>query len=217
MSQQASNSLKDSSQSSSDSNKMPIAFDDAELVQRCRDGDMRAYGTLVAKYQDRIYNLIYRMCSRAADTEELAQETFLKALERIGQFRGNSKFYTWLFRIAVNLTISHRRRAGRIRFHSMNGPEEYDEVRSQSLTAQLAQRRTPGPERMAMAGETSCRISDALEELEDEFRIVVLLRDVEDMDYATIASVVGVPVGTVKSRLHRARCLLRQKLADLME
>jgi RNA polymerase sigma-70 factor (ECF subfamily) len=216
LSQQASNSLKEKSPSSTES-KVPIAFDDAELVQRCREGDMRAYGTLVAKYQDRIHNLIFRMCSRSADTEELAQETFLKALERIGQFRGNSKFYTWLFRIAVNLTISYRRRAGRIRFHSMNGPEEYEEARSQSLTAQLAQRRSPGPERVAMAGETSSRIAEALEELEDEFKMVVVLRDIEDMDYATIAEVVGVPVGTVKSRLHRARCLLRQRLADLVD
>jgi RNA polymerase sigma-70 factor (ECF subfamily) len=197
--------------------KKPIAFEDATLVQRSREGDMRAYGTLIAKYQDRIYNLIYRMCGRAADAEELTQDTFLKALERIDQFRGHSKFYTWLFRIAANLTISHRRRAGRIRFHSMTGPEEYDEAQSDALTAGIATRRQPGPDRSAISSETTRRIMQAMDELEDEFRIVVALRDIEEMDYAGIAEVLDLPVGTVKSRLHRARCLLKDKLSDLLE
>ena len=197
--------------------KEPIAFDDATLVERSRAGDMRAFGALVAKYQDRIYNLIFRMCNRAADAEELAQETFLKALERINQFRGHSQFYTWLFRIAANLTISHRRRAGRIRFHSMTGPEEYDESQSDALTAAIARRRDPGPDSSAIAGETHRKILAALDELDDEFRIVVALRDIEDMDYAGIAQVLNLPVGTVKSRLHRARCLLKDKLADLVD
>jgi RNA polymerase sigma-70 factor (ECF subfamily) len=217
VSHQASKQVSRDKDASAGDGEGVIAFDDRTLVDRSRRGDMRAYGALVAKYQERIYNLIYRMCSRRADVEELAQETFLKALERIGQFRGNSQFYTWLFRIAVNLTISHRRRAGRIRFHSMTGPEEYDEVGSDSLTARLAQRRDAPPDRSAMAGEASGRIAQALDELDEEFRIVVALRDIEDMDYASIADVIGVPVGTVKSRLHRARGLLRQKLGDLVE
>jgi RNA polymerase sigma-70 factor (ECF subfamily) len=177
---------------------------------------MRAFGALIAKYQNRIYNLVLRMCGHPADAEELAQETFLKALERIHQFRGQSQFYTWLFRIAANLTISHRRRGGRIRFQSMAGPQEFEESRSGALTAPIAKRRNPGPEDSAIADETGRRVLDALEELEDEFRIVVVLRDVEELDYAGIAQVLGVPVGTVKSRLHRARCLLRDRLADLI-
>ncbi|MFP4355312.1 MAG: sigma-70 family RNA polymerase sigma factor [Phycisphaerae bacterium] len=208
---------KDAKDSRKGEGNATIAFEDATLVQRSRAGDMRAYGTLVAKYQDRIYNLTYRMCGRGADAEELTQETFLKALERIDQFRGHSKFYTWLFRIAANLTISHRRRAGRIRFHSMTGPEEFDEAQSDSLTASVARRRQPGPDHAAINQETSQRIMQALDELDDEFRIVVALRDIEEMDYAGIAEVLDLPVGTVKSRLHRARCLLKDKLADLLE
>jgi len=187
------------------------------LVERCRKGDMQAFGALVAKYQDRIYNLILRMCGRASDAEELAQETFLKAMQRIGQFRGQSRFYTWLFRIAANLTISHRRRSGRVKFQSLGGTEDYERTQAQALTASVARRRNPGPEASAMSNETSRRVMEALEELDDEFRIVVLLRDMEDMDYAQVADVLGVPVGTVKSRLHRGRCILKEKLADLVE
>jgi RNA polymerase sigma-70 factor (ECF subfamily) len=156
------------------------------------------------------------MCGRSADAEELTQDAFLRALERISQFRGRSEFYTWLFRIAANLVISHRRRAGRIRFHSLTTGEEYDETQADGLTASAATRRNPGPETAAMASETRQRVMQALEGLDDDFRLVVVLCDVESMDYARAADVLGVPVGTVKSRLHRARCVLRQKLADLV-
>ncbi|MFP4107043.1 MAG: sigma-70 family RNA polymerase sigma factor [Phycisphaerae bacterium] len=193
-----------------------IAFADETLVQHSREGDMQAFGALVAKYQDRIFNLVYRMIGNRAEAEEIAQDAFLKALERLDQFRGNSKFYTWLFRIAANLAISHRRRAGRIRFHSMTGPEEFENDRVDVLTAKLSERRTTRPDAAAMAGETSLRIARALEELDDDFRLVVVLRDVEEMDYAQIAECLGLPAGTVKSRLHRARCLLREKLKDLV-
>ncbi|HUS93132.1 MAG TPA: sigma-70 family RNA polymerase sigma factor [Phycisphaerae bacterium] len=196
--------------------KATISFEDAALVDQCRKGDMQAFGSLVAKYQDRIFNMVYRMCGRRADAEELTQEAFLKALERIAQFRGHSQFYTWLFRIAANLTISHRRRGGRVRFHSLGGPEEFEQGQADALTAAMARRRDPGPEAAAMAAETNQRVMQALEELDDEFRLVVVLCDMEDMDYAQIADVLAVPVGTVKSRLHRARCMLKEKLADLV-
>ena len=196
-----------------------IAFDDPALVERCRKGDMQAFGMLVAKYQDRVYNLILRMCSRPADAEELAQETFLKALKKISQFRGQSSFYTWLFRIATNLTISHQRHlaVGRIRFHSLateagcsgNGPCDSQ--------AQLVSDKSPRPEDAMMAEELNHRITDAIEQLDDEFRVAVVLRDVEEMDYNQIAEVLDVPIGTVKSRLHRGREILKEKLSDLMQ
>ena len=193
-----------------------IAFADSALVEDCRRGDMKAFGLLVAKYQDRIFNMVYRMCGRRADAEELAQEAFLKALERIGQFRGNSGFYTWVFRIAANLTLSHRRRAGRIHFKSLTGPESLDGTQAESLTASVAKRRDPGPVAAAMSAEARLRVHQSLEELDDEFRLVVILRDMEDMDYAQISRVLDVPVGTVKSRLHRARHLLKEKLSGLI-
>jgi len=193
----------------------PIAFDDVALVQQFRKGDMESFSLLVAKYQDRIYNMLFRMCGRPADAEELAQDTFLRAMERIGQFRGRSKFYTWMFRIAANLAISRRRRDGRIRFHSLSGTDEYDDGGS-ALTASTAARPEPGPRAAAIAAETNERVMAALDELDEEFRVVVVLRDIEEMDYAQVADVLDVPVGTVKSRLHRARCILKDKLKGLM-
>jgi len=193
-----------------------ITFDDAVLVDRFRKGDMQCFGLLVAKYQDRIYNMILRMCPCRADAEELAQEAFLRAMERIEQFRGNSRFYTWLFRIAANLTISHRRRSGRVRFRSLTHSADYDGTQAEDLTAAVAQQRVPGPVAAAMSAEIGDRVDRALDELDEDFRIVVVLRDIEEMDYAEIAQVLDLPIGTVKSRLHRARCVLKDKLADLV-
>jgi len=194
-----------------------ISLDDADLVERCRKGDMQAFGILVTKYQARVFNMIFRMCGRRADAEELAQEVFLKALERLDQFRGQSKFYTWLFRIAANLTISHRRRNGRIKFQSLTRCDDYDGAQAESLTAELAERRTANPGTNAISAETADIVAAALDELDNEYRLVVVLRDIEGMDYARIGEVLELPVGTVKSRLHRARCLLRNKLTCLVE
>jgi len=218
VSEQASNILAgDGAPSRTAGPARTIAFEDAELVARCQKGDMQAFGSLVAKYQDRLFNTVYRLCNNRADAEELAQQAMLKALERIGQFRGSSKFYTWLFRIATNLAISHRRRAGRIRFHSMTVPDDENTGRqAEALTVAMAQRRQPAPEAAAMRADLQRRLAAAMDSLEDDFRLVVVLRDVEDMDYRQIANVVGVPVGTVKSRLHRARCILKDNLADLV-
>ncbi len=197
------------------SGKGAISFEDETLVDRCRKGDMQAFGLLVAKYQDRILNMVYRMCGRWADAEELAQETFLKALERIGQFRGHSGFYTWLFRIAANLTISHRRRAGRIGFNSLNAGDDMENTQADALTAELSARRNPAPHAAAEAAEQHRRVYEALDSLEDDFRLVVVLRDIEEMDYSQIAKVLDLPAGTVKSRLHRARCMLKEKLGPI--
>jgi RNA polymerase sigma-70 factor (ECF subfamily) len=179
---------------------------------------MRAYGLLVAKYQDRVFNLLYRMLGRREDAEEIAQEAFLKALEKLPAFRGSSGFYTWLFRIATNLALSLRRRDGRLHFEPLQRTDEdWSRTQAEGLMAELAGRREPGPMASAMSAETQTRIAQALMELEDEMRAVVILRDIEEMDYAQIADVLEIPGGTVRSRLHRARMELREKLADLAD
>ncbi|MCL2700772.1 MAG: sigma-70 family RNA polymerase sigma factor [Phycisphaerae bacterium] len=190
-----------------------IQFEDEALVDRCRKGDMPAFGLLVAKYQDRLYNLLFRMLGNAADAEELAQETFLKALENIGQFQGASRFYTWLFRVAVNQAISHRRRGGRVKFQTLSAPEDGD---GPGLGARLADSRDGSPAVLAMNAETRQAVLRALESLEEDYRVVVLLCDVEEMDYSQIAAVLDQPLGTIKSRLHRGRSMLRAKLANLI-
>ncbi len=193
-----------------------IAFEDLALIDRCRKGEMQAFGLLVAKYQDRIFNLIWRMCSRQVEAEELAQEVFLRALEKLDQFRGHSQFYTWLFRIAANLVLSRRRREGRIHFVPLAAGADCDERLGAGPAVALAQQRDPPPEAAAMAAETTARVAEALETLDEEHRLIVVLRDMEDMDYSDIAAVLELPLGTVKSRLHRARSLLKERLSDLV-
>jgi RNA polymerase sigma-70 factor (ECF subfamily) len=193
------------------------ADEDLALVERVRAGDGEAFGQLVRKYERRVYNLMRRMVNRPADAEELAQEAFLRALERIDQFRGHSKFYTWLFRVAANLALSHRRRAGLIKFHSISSPRPDGEESSD----RLAETDRPGhavtaPDEAAMTEEVRRRVREAIDRLDEEFRVLVVLRDMEDLDYATIADVLDVPVGTVKSKLHRARSQLKGMLGDLV-
>lgn len=194
-----------------------IAFEDAALVQRCRSGDLRGFEALVAKYQHRLYNALYRMTGSSDDAEELAQDAFLKALEKLESFGGRSSFYTWLYRIAVNLAISRRRREGRIRFQPLTfGDEDFDRSQAAALTAQKRQSANPEPSAAAESAETARLVTDALERLDDEYRVVVVLRDIEGMDYARIAEVLELPAGTVKSRLHRARMMLREMLGDVV-
>ncbi len=194
----------------------PVAFEDTALLEQCRRGDMQAFGSLVAKYQDRVFNVILRICQNPADAEELAQETFLKALEGIETFRGRSRFYTWLFRIAVNAAISHQRRAGRIRFHPLPDVDGMAQPAPLHGAAGLGRRpRDPRPDQAAITRENHQCVLRALTDLEEEFRVVVVLRDIEDMDYKQIARVLDVPAGTVKSRLHRGRLILREKLSAM--
>ncbi len=218
MSQDASNILaKDADVGSELKAAGTLAFDDVAIVRQVRCGDMEAFGLIVAKYQDRIYNVLLRICGRAADAEELAQEAFLRSLEQLDKFQGKSRFYTWLFRIAVNLALSQKRRGARVRFQSLSSGGEYDGFPAGNVTAAMVGRRELNPPDAAMAVEAKERVLAAVDDLNDEYRIVVILRDFEDMSYAQIAEVLGVPVGTVKSRICRARALLRDKLAGMMD
>ena len=188
------------------------ALEDAQLLGRCRGGDMSSFGPLVVKYQDRVFNAILRLCGNHDDAEELCQETFVKAIENLPAFRQDSGFYTWLFRIAVNLTISQRRRGGRVRFQTL---EQGDGEKPQLQDA-LPDRREDDPHVAVAREDAGRRVLKAVEELDDDFRVVVVLRDIEEMNYEQIAQVLNVPVGTVKSRIYRARCLLQEKLHDLI-
>jgi RNA polymerase sigma-70 factor (ECF subfamily) len=191
-------------------------IEESFLVRRCQNGQTDAFAELVRRYQDRIYNLTFRMTHRADIAEELAQETFLKAFVNLGRFEGACRFYTWLFRIAKNLTLSYLRRGGKVKFVPLARSENGDPAPGEAQTATLAARREPAPDQNAMADETHQRIEEALGQLDEEHRVMVLLRDMEDMSYEDIGQILELPTGTVKSRLHRARCELRNRLADLM-
>jgi RNA polymerase sigma-70 factor (ECF subfamily) len=176
---------------------------------------MEAFGSLIAKYQDRLYNAILRICGEREEAADLCQEAFVRVLQRLETFRGQSQFYTWLFRIAVNLTLSRRRRASRVRFTSLSNDPELGDGQMAQAAGPL--RAAADPARQAMDGEAHRRVLEALDALDDEHRVAIVLRDIEEMDYDQIAAVLAVPVGTVKSRLHRARCMLREKLAGIVD
>lgn len=191
-------------------NPTPLSEHDAQTLSRLRRGQFAAMEELVRRYQDRLYSTVYRIVSNPEDAADLVQETFVKAMENLAKFEGKSSLYTWLFRIAVNQAISHRRKALYRQTVTLNG-DESENVNQQAanLRRQLAQKTENDP-----AAEAADRIDhqcvlDALQRLDEEFRIVLVLRDVEGCDYDRIADILEVPVGTVKSRLFRARLALR--------
>lgn len=190
--------------------------DEVALVERCRKGDMTAFGALVRRYQDRIYNACRRLCGREADAEDFAQETFVRALRAIDRFDGRAKLYTWIFRIAINLVLSARRRDKTARTHSLDDGSASGENERPTAAARLASPE-PRPEERAMSHETRQAVQAALARLEPEQRAIIVLRDLEGLDYAEIAAILETPTGTVKSRLHRARLALREELRPLLE
>jgi RNA polymerase sigma-70 factor (ECF subfamily) len=193
-----------------------INVEDAVLVQQWRKGDAAAIEKLVCKYQGRIYNLILKICSNPDDAAELMQDTFVKVLENIDKFESRSAFYTWVFRIAVNLTLNYRKRKATVGFTSLDAETASDnEQARQGLAAILSDDKSPDPAQVAENKELCDLLQKGIGKLDDEHRTIIVLRDIEGMDYEQIAEVLGTELGTVKSRLSRARAALRQILEAL--
>jgi RNA polymerase sigma-70 factor (ECF subfamily) len=181
--------------------------DDARLIQATLRGDSAAFGRLVRKHQDRLYNALVRQLGSAEDARDVAQEAFAQAFLKLDGFRGNSRFYTWLYRIAFNQAVSHRRRvkpaASLDQSREQNGEEPID--------------RDSPPEGRLVQQETVEQVRRALAELDPEFRQVLVLREFDDCNYEQIAELLELPIGTVRSRLHRARLQLRDKLKTVLQ
>ena len=191
-----------------------INIDDSVLVEQCRRGGSEAMERLILKYQNRIYNVILKICANPDDAAELTQETFVKVLENIGRFQGRSSFYTWAFRIAVNLTLNYRKRNMKLALRSLEAQStETSEHKKQLLRDFLRDDSSPDPAGIAQKKELYEIAVKALMRLDDAQRTVVVLRDIEGMNYAQIARVLNIQLGTVRSRLSRARSNLR----DIME
>lgn len=193
-------------------------FDDSSLVKRCQQGDSAAMETLIIKYQDRIFNLTYKMCSNFEDASELTQDTFVKAIERINDFRGKSAFYTWIYRIAVNLTLNHCKRKVKIGFKSID--DTLKDVSSESrmqLKNFLQDNKELDPALIAQKRDIYELMLSALNSLDEDQKAVVILRDIESLSYKEISEITGVELGTVKSRLFRARDNLRDILKEVLK
>jgi RNA polymerase sigma-70 factor, ECF subfamily len=176
------------------------AVDAPDFLDRLRAGDARAFEELVASHQHRVFGVALRMLGIAAEAEEIAQEAFLRAHRSLGEFRGDARLSTWLYaivsRLCLNRLASGDRRAVR---------------HGEDILRRVADERG-GPEARAERGELDAALHRAIAELPEERRVVIILRDVEGLAYEEIARALDVELGTVRSRLHRARMEIREKL-----
>ncbi len=190
-----------------------IGIDDTVLIDQYRQGDSGAMEKLILRYQNRIYNVILKICADPDDAAELTQEAFVKIIENIHKFEGRSRFYTWAFRVAVNLTLNYCQRNAKLKLSSLDiETNQYSSQERQVLKEFLSDESSPDPAAVAQNGELCALAFKALMKLDEAQRAVVILRDIEGMDYAQIADVLNIELGTVRSRLSRARGRLRKIL-----
>lgn len=181
--------------------------EDAQLIDAALAGDTEAFGQLVRKYQDRLYNAMVYVVGSVEDARDIVQEAFVQAFVKLETFHGNSAFYTWLYRIAFNASVSrHRRRkytqsVEQVRDASGDEPSDPNE----------------GPGHRLEQEERAEQVQRALARLSEEHRTVLVLREMEDLSYETIAEMMDVPVGTIRSRLHRARMHLHELLKEVLQ
>jgi len=185
---------------------------DAELVKRVQNGDKVAFDILVQKYQQKVVNLISRFVSDQAECYDIAQEAFIKAYRAIGNFRGDSQFYTWLYRIAANTAKNHlASRARKSPAYSVD-VEEAEHYEGESGLKEYA-----NPENLLLTDEIKKTIFRAIEALPEDLKSAITLRELEGLSYEEIAEVMDCPIGTVRSRIFRARDAIDKELRPLLE
>lgn len=186
---------------------------DQQLVERVQRGDKQAFGLLVAKYQRKLARLLSRLIRDPAEVEDVAQETFIKAYRALPSFRGDSAFYTWLYRIGINTAknflVSQGRRAPTTTDFDSEEAETFEEG------DQLRDINTP--ERLLMTKQIGDTVNVAMEALPEELRTAIVLREIEGLSYEEIATIMECPIGTVRSRIFRAREAISEKLKPLLD
>jgi len=185
---------------------------DQALVERVQNGDSRAFDLLVQKYQNRISKLIARFVRNPADVQDVAQEAFIKAYRALPNFRGESAFYTWLYRIAINTAKNHLVAAGR---KTPSYAVDVQEVEKYDASEWLKEYATP--ERELLADEIQVTVNTALDALPPDLREAITLREIEGLSYEDIAQVMDCPIGTVRSRIFRAREAIDEKLQPIVD
>ena len=195
---------------------LPLMSDreiDQQLVERAQRGDKQAFGLLVSKYQRKLMRLLSRLVRDSAEVEDVAQETFIKAYRALPSFRGDSAFYTWLYRIGINTAknflVSQGRRAPTSTGFDSEEAETFEEGE------QLRDNNTP--ERLMLSKQIAETVDAAMDSLPEELRTAIMLRELEGMSYEEIAGVMECPIGTVRSRIFRAREAISEKLRPLLD
>ncbi|MCQ8180054.1 RNA polymerase sigma factor RpoE [Methylomonas sp. SURF-1] len=185
---------------------------DQSLVQRVQQGDKAAFDLLVLKYQHKIVHLVNRYVKDPSEAQDVAQDTFIKAYRALGDFRGESAFYTWLYRIAINTAKNYLLSRSRRHFDYEIDVQDAEQVEN---APQLKDIETP--EHQLMNEQIVAVIKSAIENLPEEMRIAITLREFEGMSYEEIAEAMDCPIGTVRSRIFRAREAIDQKLNPLLD
>jgi RNA polymerase sigma-70 factor, ECF subfamily len=182
-----------------------VSADDQRLIQDCLRGRTEAFGELVCRYQDRLYNTVYRLLDNAEDARDAVQEAFLHAYQSLNTFKGDSLFFTWLYRIAVNTAFSLKRKQRAVlSIHRARDGRAATEPLDDSAGNQ--------PDFALERADEERMVQQALNRLSPEHRTVLVMKDLEGQKYEIMAEVLQVPIGTIRSRLHRARMELRELL-----
>jgi RNA polymerase sigma-70 factor, ECF subfamily len=190
--------------------------DERAFIERLVARDERAFNELVELYGERVYRLMFRMLARKEEAEDMAQEVFVQVFKAIDQFRGDSKLSTWIYRVAVNLCKN------RGKYLARRHSQEQDELEPHAERSALGEARgvtsseLAGPDQIVIGYQLEIIVKRCIAGLEPEFREVLVLRDVEDLTYDEIGEITGLAEGTVKSRLHRARAMLKQSVESVL-
>lgn len=186
---------------------------DQLLVERAQRGDKQAFGLLVSKYQRKLIRLLSRLIRDSAEVEDVAQESFIKAYRALPSFRGESAFYTWLYRIGINTAKNYLVSQGR----RAPTTTEFDSEDAETFEEGDQLRDINTPERLMMSKQIGETVDAALADLPEELRTAIVLRELEGMSYEEIASVMDCPIGTVRSRIFRARESIAERLRPLLD
>jgi RNA polymerase sigma-70 factor, ECF subfamily len=185
------------------------------LLRRLRDRDERAFRELIDDHRDRVFNITYRMLGNRAEAEDVAQEVFITVFKTIESFREESKFSTWLYRVTVNHCKNRIKYLARRHDRDRDELDETSQAQNGAVTG--APVRAANPDKALASAQMEKLLQAAIKELDDDQRVVVILRDVEELSIEEICEITGLPDGTVKSRLHRARLVLRKKMQRHVE
>jgi RNA polymerase sigma-70 factor (ECF subfamily) len=195
-----------------------LGNDDSKLLERVRGGERDAYRVLVERYQKRVYNLAYSLLKNREDAADIAQDAFVKAYRSLEGFKGDASFYTWIYRITNNLCIDFLRKAGPA------AKVEYSEEMSDDSSAEaqagvgvLSSRLGTNPQRSALRRELAEKMEEALAQLPEKHRAILVLREVDGLSYEELAQVFEIPKGTVMSRLFHARTKMQEILGVYLE
>lgn len=188
-----------------------MSANDLTLVRRCQAGDIDAFGDLVARHQDRLYGTLVQILGSLEDARDVSQDAFALAYQKLGSFRGDSAFYSWLFRIAYNAAMTRRRKERRPRHASI------ETTRDQSGDEPADQRPAADPAYSMQTEERQDMVRRALDDLAEDYRTPLVLKEIDGLRYDEIAEIMDCPIGTVRSRIHRARQELRDKLSRTMK